>query len=457
MERPISEDPTRVTYHSKRPVWPHERLLVQLYATAACGLLCISVSSSTGCASAVPADGPSQTRTQTQASTPLGAAAAPAAEALPEQSERPEQSWSRLVRAGRGHLSRGELAEAEDRFTRAYDQTTAFRPGDPRTQTSIRRLERLSRAYLETGDGTSFARVMELLIYISETNPSSRRPEMATLMQELAAIRTLQGHHTEARDALERALTMIRELRGSDDASLVGLYAQLGLTLLELDDLEGAERAIDRAAEIAVAARGTDSVLFAKTLIPRAKLELERGDLENAREALVAAVDIHEEHYGENHPATAGIVRELALFEQNAGDTAAAERNFDRVINIWDAIPREQYQHAQSRNELAWFLVETGNPKLAEAPARSALGILEERGIGGQPLSAVADTLATALRDQQKYAEAEELYQQALSEGSKASGLPGWDVSAIAERYAILLEQTDRSQQAEELRARWRD
>jgi tetratricopeptide (TPR) repeat protein len=149
------------------------------------------------------------------------------------------------------------------------------------------------------------------------------------------------------------------------------------------------------------------------------------------------------------------VIRELALFEQNVGDYAAAERNFDRAIEIWDALPRESYQQAMSRNELAWFLVETGQAKLAEAPARSALGILEEREVEGQPLAAVADTLATCLRDQARYEEAEGLYKQALDEGTKGSSLPGWDVAEIAERYSVLLEETGRAAEAEELRMRW--
>jgi tetratricopeptide (TPR) repeat protein len=138
------------------------------------------------------------------------------------------------------------------------------------------------------------------------------------------------------------------------------------------------------------------------------------------------------------------------------GQYEAAEEHFDRVISIWDAIPNEHHQRALSRNELAWFLVETGQAEQAEAPARSALGMLEERQIGGQPLAAITDTLATALRNQGKYGEAEPLYQEALTEGAKAMGLPGWDVVAIADRYATLLEQTDRAAEADELRERWR-
>ena len=240
-----------------------------------------------------------------------------------------------------------------------------------------------------------------------------------------------------------------------ESGALVGVHSQLGLSLIELGELEAAEIHIDRAAEIGEAVGGKGSALYATSLVPRAKLELARGNVDEAREALLAAVALNEQQHGENSPATARVVRELAIFEQTAGDYSAAEKSFDRVIAIWDSLPNESYQHAQSRNELAWFLVETGQAKQAEAPARSAFGLLEEKGIGGQALAAIADTLATALRNQGKYEEAERLYQSALLEGAKAEGLPGWELLPIAERYAVLLEETGRSAEAEDVRSRW--
>ena len=198
-------------------------------------------------------------------------------------------------------------------------------------------------------------------------------------------------------------------------------------------------------------------MLHVRTLTPRAKLEMAKGNTEEAREAMREAVEITEEQTGTESSATAQILREFALFEQEAGRDDQAVMHFDRVITIWDSLPRERYQRAQSRNELAWFLVETGQPALAEAPARSGLDMLEEQGIGGQPLAGVADTLATSLRDQEKYEEAEPLYQIALVEGAKAADLPGWDLNPIADRYAELLDLTGRFEDAEELRRRWRD
>jgi tetratricopeptide (TPR) repeat protein len=412
---------------------------------------------SIACASAVPLDEesaeaeawPTAPASDSQAAAPrrtlVEAASGPV----------PEESWSQLMKAGRGYLDRGELPEAEDRFTRAWDRTADFRDTDPRTAATLRNLERVAVAYRTAGDAPAFARVLELLALVSETTPAARTPELATLMQELAAMRTLQGRPEEARRALERTVTLMEEARGPEDASLAGVHAQLGLTLIELGDLDGAEREIDRAAEIGVAADGADGLPFARTLLPRARLDLARGRDEDARDALQTAIDIYVERQGENSPETARMVRELALFEQGQGEYAAAERSFDRAIAIWDSLPREDYQRAQSRNELAWFLVETGKPGQAEAPARSALGILEDRSLGGQPYSAVADTLATALRDQQKYEEAEHLYQRALEEGTQGGALPGWDLGEIAERYAVLLEETGRAAEAEALRARF--
>jgi tetratricopeptide (TPR) repeat protein len=389
------------------------------------------------------------------------AAADPASERQPsrpvtEAARIERESWSQLVRSGRQHLRLQELSEAEDSFTRAYDLTRGFRNGDVRTNASVRNLQRLADAYRDAQDSASFGRVVELLVFIGSDNPVARNPEVALLLQQLAATRLMQDRPTEAIDLLLLSLSMLEEDEGAGESALVGVHAQLGIAHLEAGDLVAAEAEIDRAAEIATATEERKGPLYILTLTPRAKLELAKGNTGNGREAMREAVEITEEELGTESLASAQIVREFAVFERETGRNDQAEMHFDRVIAIWDALPGEQYQRAQSRNELAWFLVETGQPALAEAPARSGLGMLEEQGIGGQPMAGVADTLATSLRDQEKYLEAEPLYQIALAEGAKATGLPGWDVSPIADRYAELLDLTGRPEDAEELRRKWR-
>ena len=141
------------------------------------------------------------------------------------------------------------------------------------------------------------------------------------------------------------------------------------------------------------------------------------------------------------------------MFYEEAGRYTNAEEQYDRVISIWDTLPGEDYQRAISRNELAWFLVSTGSADRAEKIARSALELLDALDIGGQSGASVADTLATALRDQGKYEEAESLYQRALRDGTQVQGPPGWDRNAIQERYADLLRKTGRDREADELLA----
>lgn len=375
---------------------------------------------------------------------------------LREKAGVPRPSWSSLVKQGRAHLQRGEFADAEDSFTHAYDLARGFHDGDPRTRANYRNLQRVASAYLAAGDSVSFARMMELLVFVSSEVPSARNAELARLLQQLATTRSLQARPAEGRDALLLALEILENELGAEHTALVGLHSQLGLTHIELNELDLAEVEIEQASQIALALEDPPGPLYAKSLTMRSRLELARGNVDEARSALTSAIDLNEKHFGSEHAATARVVREFALLEQQAGQHQAAEMHFDRAISIWDAIPNEHYQRAQSRNELAWFLVEIGQPERAEAPARSALGMLEERDVAGQPFAAIADTLATALRDQDKHEEAESLYREALEEGARSSGLAGWDLVAIADRYATLLERTQRAAEADELRRRWR-
>jgi len=292
---------------------------------------------------------------------------------------------------------------------------------------------------------------MELLVFVSGEVPDARNLELVRLLRELAATRMLQERPGDARDALLLAHSIQEEQGGPNDGALAGIQSQLGIAFIELGDLESAQQAIDRAAELAARESPPD----AQVLVARGKLEVARDDPEAARLAVQSAVDANAERFGPQHPETARIVRELALLEQRLGDNRSAQEQFDRVISIWDSLPREKRQQALSRNDLAWFLVETGQDAQAEAPARSAVEMLEANRVEGQLLSSAADTLATSLRNQGKYEEAETFYVLALEEGSKASDLAGWDIGEIADRYAVLLEQTDRGDEAADIRLRW--
>ena len=445
-----------------RPARTRTRRHTAACLRAALGLL--AAGSLHGCAAAVPVSElpptPATAATapvapSATAETPASAPTAGAPSVLASARNRGRERWSDLVKDGRTSLQLGKLADAEDSFTRAYDLTRAYRHGDPRTRTSISNLERVAAAYLAAGDGTGFGRVMDLLVFVSGETSEARTLELAQLLQSLATTRTLQGRPDDAREALELSLAIVTEQKGADDAASVGIHTQLALTEISLGDLDDAQVHVDRAAQIASAAGGERSIPYAKTLLARATLEHARGDDDAAQKTLVTAVDIHEETLGPNDPATARVVRELAMFEQKAGRDGEAEKSFQRVVDIWDAVPNGAFQRAQSRNELAWFFVETGQPAKAEAPARSALAMLEDQKKDGQPVAAVADTLATALRDQGKLAEAEPLYQRALAEAAKAQALPGWSAAPIALRYAELLEETGRDRQAQELRDRF--
>ena len=406
---------------------------------------------------ATPSSAPSSLVSPPEAATPSSQPDdnPPARPPLATREGTPTASWSSRVKRGRGHLKRGELTQAEDSFAAAYDQARGYNAGDPRTLATVRNLQRVSSAYLARGDSASFGRTMELLVFVSGEVTAARNLEFVRLLQELSATRTLQERPADARDALLLARSVQEEQRGSKDTALVGIHSQLGLAYIDLGDLDSAQLAIDLAAELA-GQEDPPGALHAQMLVARAKLELARGNSNEARQALQSALDTSTEQFGAQHPETARIVREFALLEQQAGDNHSAQEHFDRAIAIWDSLPNEKRQQALSRNDLAWFLVETGQDAQAEAPARSAIELFEAASMDGQPLSAAADTLATSLRNQGKYIEAEPFYQLALEEGSKAKGLAGWNLSEMADRYAGLLEQTDRGSEAAELRLRWR-
>jgi tetratricopeptide (TPR) repeat protein len=369
----------------------------------------------------------------TSPAAPASAAATPArppAAAVPSQL--PTTSWSVLVKQGRDALRSRDLPAAEAHFTQAYALTRDFRAGDPRTAATVKNLERVATAYYEVRQLTSFERVMQLLAQLTTEVPDARTPEAAGLFKVLAASFVQQGRHDEARDALERALAIFGNQSSDADPALVGLHAQLGITYIELGNEELGRQHSQLALGIAESAQGSESPLYAQALVGRARMDARLGNAEQAEADLLEAIRISVAYYGEHNPATGAVVYELAGFYRHLGRNDEARAQFERVISIWDGIPGERFQQALARNDLAWLLVEIGQPAPAEGFARKALLLL---------------------RDQRKYEEAESLYERALGILAEQASPPGANNQGIALHYAELLEATGRVAEADRLRA----
>jgi len=400
-----------------------------------------------------PAAEPSTIPSAPTASPPsVSTAPSPAAPRVAPLPPSPVASWSEYNRAGREALRLRDLPEAELSFTDAYALTRTFRAGDPRTEATVKNLQRVANGYLQTYRMVGFERVMGLLAQISIETPRTRTPEFAKLFTTLAVTFTAEGRHAEARDALERAIEIQGARSRQSDPALVSMHAQLGITYLELGDEKLGRYHVQMALGIAETSEGADGPLYAQALVGKARLESLGGSNAQAERDLRKALETLVREFGDGSPAIAGVVRELAGLYQRIGLDGDAEREYARVVSIWDGIPGERFQQALSRNDLAWFLVETGKPADAERYARDALDLLDAQGVEGQPLASVADTLATALRDQRKYEEAEALYRRAMLAGEAGDALPGFSTDAIAQRYAALLDATGRAAEATELR-----
>jgi tetratricopeptide (TPR) repeat protein/tRNA A-37 threonylcarbamoyl transferase component Bud32 len=138
--------------------------------------------------------------------------------------------------------------------------------------------------------------------------------------------------------------------------------------------------------------------------------QLKRMELE---EALATC----KKDWGDNHPATATSLNNLAFLLQAQGDYAAARPYFEKALAIRRQVLGEHHpDYAASLNNLAALCQDEGEYVQAESLYRQALAIQKQvRGEHHPTYAASLENLAALYRAQGEYAKAEPLYRQALA------------------------------------------
>jgi tetratricopeptide (TPR) repeat protein len=136
----------------------------------------------------------------------------------------------------------------------------------------------------------------------------------------------------------------------------------------------------------------------------------------------------------------------------------AAEESFQRVIAIREKLLRgDKPALVPSLRNLGELYLATDHPTEAEAILRRALAIRQMGDPENAGAAEILAMLASALRNQKKYAEAEPLFQRALQIQEQKLGADHPDLIVTLQAYAILLERTGRKADAKKLETRAKD
>jgi eukaryotic-like serine/threonine-protein kinase len=228
----------------------------------------------------------------------------------------------------------------------------------------------IANIYSALGEFQKAEQMSRSALALRRSDPSSQPAELAESLFDLAHHLWSQGKLTEAEKYAREGLTLARNSPGKKDALVAKSLAQLGVIVQDQGKLAEAEG------------------LFRQSLAVRRKL------------------------LGDEHPTVAQSFNTLSGVLTLEGKMAEAERAGREALKVFRWSHRQDMSDEDLYSRGTVFF-DKGNFTEAEACFRQSLAI--RRKSGGQDLEVALSSLATTLRHQQRFAEAEPLYRECLA------------------------------------------
>lgn len=129
----------------------------------------------------------------------------------------------------------------------------------------------------------------------------------------------------------------------------------------------------------------------------RPETEHEENELELIRLSLNLA--IRKEHLGDDHPAVAVILHDIARVQQRLGDLDLALHGYDQALEIYGNVSYDYPEQAHTLIALGECRLAQGNYKPAIRPLRTGIEMLESRRASDYELAPGRFVLARAMMD----------------------------------------------------------
>ncbi|WP_437299126.1 tetratricopeptide repeat protein [Sorangium sp. So ce426] len=265
-------------------------------------------------------------------------------------------------------------------------------------------------------------------------------PDVATVLNNLAALHKTKGDYARAEPLFHRALGITEKALGSEHPDVATSLNNLAVRYAAKGDYARAEPLYHRALGIREKALGSEHPDVATSLNNIAALYHTKGDYARAEPLYHRALGITEKALGSEHPDVAASLSRLAVLYDTKGDYARAEPLYHRALGIREkALGSEHPGVATSLDTLALLYAEKGDYARAEPLHHRALGI-REKALGSEhPYVATSfNNLALLYHTTGDYTRAEPLYHRALGITEKALGSEHPDVATSLNNIAAL-------------------
>jgi serine/threonine protein kinase/Flp pilus assembly protein TadD len=237
----------------------------------------------------------------------------------------------------------------------------------------------------------------------------------AHLENTLGNIYAALGDFKNAEAMARNALALRRSQPSSQPAEVAESLFDLAHHLWSQGKLAEAEQYAREGLMLATNSVSKKDALAAKSLAQLGVIVQDQGKLAEAEGLFRESLALRKQVQGDEHPTVAQAFNKLSGVLTLEGKVAEAEKANREALKVfgWSYRPGDT-SDADSLYNRGNSLYDQGNLAEAEACFRQALALRRKRG-GGQDIEVALSSLASTLRRQQRFAEAEPLYRECLA------------------------------------------
>jgi tetratricopeptide (TPR) repeat protein/transcriptional regulator with XRE-family HTH domain len=267
---------------------------------------------------------------------------------------------------------------------------------------------------------------------------------------------TDRGQYREAEPLLRQALDIQTRSLSPKHPQVAETLSMLASVSFMRGDYSATERQLQRALAITEEVLGQDHMVTGMRVEGLGTLYRYWGRNDEAARELQRALAILSHALGSDHPGVMTVLNGLARAKLGQGQTGEAELLARRALEVRERVFGPDHPKlAYSLQCLSEILLAQGRLAEAETLARRGLVIRERvHPDGHQTTSISLDILAQIRQSQGEVIEAEDLYQRALTTLTRTVGSVHPRLVETLTRYAGLLEQLGRRDEAASVRAR---
>ncbi len=326
--------------------------------------------------------------------------------------ERAEDVTSFLVNLFEGSnpdSAKGEDVTALEILDRGRLQIETYRENEPRLYAML--AATMGHVYYNLG---LFEKARPML---EEALPGLQRhigkkddPQLAIVVNDLAAVVWAQGDSQRAETLFRQALEMKVRLYGNVDPAIVTNLNNLAVATKQRGDLEAAEQLYRRGLGIRLRQDPPDPSALAYSLSSLGTLLLDKEANAQALSHFNRALEIRRQLYGDEHTSVALVLNNLGLVHQALGATTEAEATFREALRIRRKLLGDAHADvAITETNLASVLVAQARSREANNLATRALANLRQSKPGHWRVAHAESVLGSSLVLLEDFARAESL------------------------------------------------